>query len=239
LKNLKNTVLISAHRAGAGDQSEREGTLRAVREAVARHVDYVEFDLQRRADGSLAVAHDDDGRPDPVRPAELVALLPPARAHIDLKFCTPGGKAEIDAVRQVLAGLGPGPHLVTTGRVASARALRDWADAGGADLLVGISIGGSVTGLPLKDKIRTRLGELFCGDRVRESRADVLAAHQVLAMLTLRRLARRLERKLMVWTPDHPLLLRYWLAPGRVWMVTTDHTARAIEIRGRFKGGRI
>jgi glycerophosphoryl diester phosphodiesterase len=232
-------VLISAHRGGAGHERTDENTLVAVERAVADGVDYVELDVQRRADGSLVVLHDDDGRPDPVRFDDVVAALEPARAHLDLKFGSADGRLEIDAVRRALAVLGPGPHVATTGRVRTARALRTWADAEGADLRVGLSIGSTVAGLPLREQARRRWAELFPGKRVAASAADVIAAHHALAFLTLRRLARRRGLDLLVWTPDHPLLLWHWLRPGRAWLVTTNHPVRALRLRARREAGRL
>ena len=43
--------------------------------------------------------------------------------------------------------------------------------------------------------------------------------------------ARRARLPLLVWTVDHPLLLRYWLRPGRAWMVTTNRPELALSIR--------
>ena len=233
-------VLISAHRGGAGHETANENTLAAVEQAVAEGVDYVELDIQRLADGSLVVLHDDPESgvvvPDPAGFEKLLSALRPACAHLDLKFGTPDGQAEIEAVRRALAVLGPGPHVVTTGRVRTARALRAWADESGNGLRVGISVGGSVAGLPLREQLRRRWAELFPWPKVEASRADVIAAHHALAFLTLRRLARRRGLSLLVWTPDHPLLLRYWLRPGRAWLVTTNHPAWAIGLRGRSEG---
>jgi glycerophosphoryl diester phosphodiesterase len=229
-------VLISAHRGGAGAETADENTLHVVQQAVAEGVEYVELDVQRRVDGSLVVLHFDDGRPDPTRFDDIVTALGTARAHLDLKFGSPDGTAEIEAVRRALDVLGPGPHVATTGRVDSARALRLWADAEGVDLKVGISVGGTVAGLPLADQVRRRWAELFPLATVTASGADVIAAHHALAFLTLRRLARRRGLDLLVWTPDHPLLLRYWLRPGRAWLVTTNHPARALRIRARREG---
>lgn len=239
----RHRVLISAHRGGAGHETANENTLVAVEQAVAEGVDYVELDIQRRADGTLVVLHDDPESgavvPDPVRYDDLLAALGPARAHLDLKLRSPDGRAEIDAVRRALDVLGPGPHVVTTGRVRTARALRAWADAEGADLKVGLSIGGTVAGLALREQVRRRCAELFPWAKVAASGADVIAAHHALALLTLRRLARRRGLDLLVWTPDHPLLLRYWLRPGRAWLVTTNHPARALAIRDRREAARM
>jgi glycerophosphoryl diester phosphodiesterase len=239
-RRIRHRVLISAHRGGAGHEVANENTLTAIEQAVAEGVDYVELDVQRRADGSLVVLHDDPESgtvtPDPVGYEELLAAVRPARAHLDLKFGSPDGRAEVEAVRKALAVLGPGPHVATTGRIRTARALRAWADAESVDLKVGISIGGSVAGLRPLEQARRRWAELFPSAKVAASGADVIAAHYLLAFLTLRRLARRRGLDLLVWTPDHPALLRYWLRPGRAWLVTTNHPGRALAIRARLEG---
>jgi glycerophosphoryl diester phosphodiesterase len=236
-------VLISAHRGGAGYETSNENTLAAVEQAVAEGVEYVELDVRRRADGSLVVMHDDPDSGtvtiEPVPYEDLLGALGPAHAHLDLKRASADGRREIDAIRRALEILGPGPHVATTGRVSTARALRAWATAEGIDLRVGLSIGGGVAGLPLREQVRRRWIELFPSAKLAESNADVIAAHHVLALLTLRRLARRRGLGLLVWTPDHPLLLRYWLRPGRAWLVTTNHPARALRIRARLDAGRI
>ena len=79
------------------------------------------------------------------------------------------------------------PVCILTRR--TARALRTWADAEGIDLKVGISIGGSVAGLPLTEQFRRRWAELFPRAQIDASGADVVAAHHALAFLTLRRFA--------------------------------------------------
>jgi glycerophosphoryl diester phosphodiesterase len=243
MTNRSNRVLISAHRGGAGHEIGNENSLVAVEQAVALGVDYIELDVRRRRDGSFVVMHDDPdvGTPtiDPVPYDTLLAALGSVRAHLDLKIVTPDGSGEMAAVRRALELLGPGPHVVTTGRVRTAQALRRWADAEGVDLRIGLSIGGTVAGLPLREQVRRRWAELFPGRRLAESGADVIAAHHALAFLTLRRLARRKRLGLLVWTPDHPLLLRYWLRPGRAWLVTTNHPGRALQIRDREATGRM
>ncbi|GAB7006042.1 hypothetical protein JCM18899A_35150 [Nocardioides sp. AN3] len=240
---MPRRVLISAHRGGAGYESANENTLAAVEKAVAEGVEYVEIDVRRRPDGTVIVLHDDPDSGtmtvDPVHYDDLLPALRPACAHLDLKAASRDGRAEIDVVRRALAVLGPGPHVATTGRVSTARALRAWADAERVDLKIGLSIGGTFPGRPWREQVRRHWDQLFPSPRLEESGADVIAAHHALAFITLRRLARRRGLELLVWTPDNPALLWYWLRPGRAWLVTTNHPARAIAIRARREAGRI
>ena len=229
----RRIVQVSAHRCGAGEDAASENSLHALERSLALGAEYVEFDLQRREDGSLVVLHDDDGRVEVLRyEAMLAALAGRSLAHVDLKFGSPGGVHELAALQQAVAILGDGPHVVTTGRVRTARALRQWADDEGLALLVGLSIGSSVAGLPWREQLRRRRAELFPRERLLASRADVVVAHHVLALLTLRRLARRLGLELLVWTADSPLLLAWWMRPGAAWLVTTNHPGRALTLRG-------
>lgn len=225
-------VLISAHRCGAGDDLESENTLHALEAALDLGVDYVEFDVRRRSDGSLVIQHDHDEAADVPSYAEmLTAIGDRAGAHIDLKFGTPDGSAEVEAIKLARELLG-GPIVVTSGRGASCRALRRWRDGEGVeDVLVGYSIGSGVRGLKWRQKYRHIRGELFPVERVTSSHADVLVAQHVLAAATLKRLARRLDMRLLVWTVDDLPLLRWWTTPGQAWMVTTNYPARALALR--------
>ena len=91
-----------------------------------------------------------------------------ARAHIDLKFTSPdeayadpGSTHEVAAVRRALEVLGTGYLLVTTNEDKAVRAVRDWADAEGHELLVGLSLGRSVRGLPWWKQVQVRVSELL------------------------------------------------------------------------------
>ncbi|WGL50851.1 glycerophosphodiester phosphodiesterase [Nocardioides sp. BP30] len=230
-------ALISAHRCGAGDTepgSSRAGEngLHALEHAVALGVDYVEFDVRQLADGRLVVTHD---APDETAGIELLPyeavlerLAGRSAAHIDLK----GAGHELEAARTALRHLDGGRILITTGSVAGARRLRDWADEHCRALRVGLSTGTSLSGLSPWAAALSLRRQLFPWHRYAAARADVLCAHHVLASLTLRRLARRRGLDLLVWTVDDRRLLRWWLRPGRAWMVTTNYPARALEFRG-------
>ena len=223
-------------------------------------MDYVEFDVQRCNDGTFVVAHDswvavgDHHLP-------VASLTPPqlevlagivvryddvlarlagrARAHIDLKFTSPdeayadpGSTYEVAAVRRALEVLGTGYLLVTTHEDKAVRAVRDWADAEGHDLLVGLSLGRSVRGLPWLEAGARSASRSCCRTlRYQESRANLVVAQHVLARLGVAAFARRRHLPLVVWTVDSEDSLRYWLRPGRAWLVTTNQPGLALQVR--------
>jgi glycerophosphoryl diester phosphodiesterase len=256
-------VLVSAHRCGAGDADALENSLAALEHALAIGADFVEFDVQRCRDGALVVAHDDWVRSGDDRVpiadltlAELTGLTrhqapvlryeqvldalagSAARAHVDLKFTSPGAAyADPASTREVVATalavdrLGAGNVIVTTLHDRAVRALRDWSDEHELGLLVGLSLGRSVAGLPWHRQLRIRLSELLPRLRYLESRANLVVANHALARAGVARFARRRGLPLLVWTVDTPGALRYWMHPGRAWLVTTNHPRTALEIR--------
>lgn len=214
-------TLVSAHRClTRGD----------IEAAIALGADYVEIDVQRTADGSLVVHHD----PIDVAPADvlqydaaLALLAGRVRLHLDLKF--QGG--EVGAVELAVERLGTDSMLVTTGHDDGVRAVRDWADATGHPVMVGLSLGRGVPGFALWQLVKVRASELWPGLRYRHSRANIVVAHHWLARLRVRRFARRHGMPLLVWTVDTPRALAYWMRPGRAWLVTTNEPAVALALR--------
>lgn len=254
-------VLVSAHRAGWGGDAARENTRGTIERAAASGVDYVELDVRRLGDGSLLLSHDAwvrcDGHRLPLERLtreELRAAAPSVLlleeglallaghvgAHLDLKLSGAGPQevrsAAVQAAALAVECLGPDAVLVTTGRVDAARAVRDWAVAQGLVVPLALSVGGSVAGRPLRARLRMRWEQLFPGRRLDRSGADALAANHWLALVGLARLARRAGLPLLVWTVDHPRLLRHWLRPGRAWMVTTNRPDLALSIRDAMIG---
>ena len=132
-------TLVSAHRCLTSADIER---------AIALGADFVEFDVQRCADGTLVLHHDavDVAPPAALGYAEALDLLAGrARAHLDLKF--KGG--EVPVVAQAVQRLGTDHLLVTTLEDEGVRTVREWAVAEGHDLLVGLSLGRGVRDLSL------------------------------------------------------------------------------------------
>jgi len=214
-------TLVSAHRCLTASDIEA---------AIAMGADYVEIDVQRCADGSLVLLHDPVDVPPPgtLRYADALDLLAGrTRLHLDLKVH--GG--EVPIVEQAVARLGTDALLVTTLDDDGVRAVRDWADAEGHDLLVGLSLGRGLRDIPVVHAIRVRLTELFPAVRYRRSGANLAVAHHWLARLHVRRFARRHGFPLLVWTVDTEDSLRYWLKPGRAWLVTTNNPEVALRLR--------
>jgi glycerophosphoryl diester phosphodiesterase len=215
-------TLISAHRCL---------TTADIEAAIAMGAEYVEIDVQRCADGSLVLLHDpvDVAPPGTLGYADALELLAGrARLHLDLKVH--GG--EVPIVEQAVARLGADALLVTTLDDDGVRAVRDWADAEGHDLLVGLSLGRGLRDIPVLHAIRVRYTELFPAVRYRRSGANLAVAHHWLARLHVRRFARRHRFPLLVWTVDTEDSLRYWLKPGRAWLVTTNNPEVALRLRG-------
>jgi glycerophosphoryl diester phosphodiesterase len=194
-------------------------------------VDYVELDVRQLPDGTFVVAHD-EGDPHAVPYAEvLTRLAGRTGAHVDLKLVSDDGSVEVEAARRTVAVLDPGAVVVTTESVVGVRAVREWADAEGIDLRVGLSVGRPVHRLPFHGQVRVRVAELL-SPGVRDSRANVVVARHTLARLGMAWLARRRGLPLLVWTVDGERSLRYWLRPGRAWMLATNEPELAMRLRG-------
>ncbi len=255
----REPVLISAHRFGAGSNRTMENSLPALDRSLELGVDYVEFDVQRCNDGSFVVAHDshiivgDHHLPiSSLTPAQVAVLAGTvvgyddvlaritgrAKAHIDLKFtspdeayASPGDTHEVAVVRRAVDILGEAGLIVTSQDDRTVRAVREWADAEGHHLLVGLSLGRSVRRLPWPEKVRVRVSELRPRHRFTESRANLVVAKHTLARLGVAAFARRRRLPLLVWTVDSEDALRYWLRPGRAWLVTTNEPGLAMKVR--------
>lgn len=244
--------------AGADDRS-LENTLEGIAHATAVGADYVEFDVRRCSDGIFVISHDPEVEtsgehstikrmtwadlhekaPTMLRVSDFLTALGPTGvgAHVDMKFATPqherdaGHLWEIELLEILVAYLDPGRIIMTTGNGAASDAMRDWIAARDLPILVGLSIGASVGGLPWREAARSLIGQLFPRQRFEASRADAVAAHYALAMARLSRWTARIGVPLLVWTVDSPRLQRRLLRDHRVWMITTNWPARAIALR--------
>lgn len=252
--------MISAHRSGAGTGQSAENGLETLKSAAELDCEFVEFDVQRCADGVFVLRHDgfvddvDGGRlaVSDISYAELVALDGPtatmrealqslsgrSRAHVDLKFVSdpdaysePAQTFEVQATMEILSLLEVTDCVVTTLEDRSVRAVRAWSRANAPGLLVGLSLGRDTAGLPRLRSATIRTSELFGELRLLNCDANLVVADQRLAKKRLAKVAQRLDLPLLVWTVDDPEDLRYWIEDSRAWLVTTNFPERALDIR--------
>lgn len=230
LSRHHDPVLVSAHRCLTRD---------AIEAAVELGVDYVEFDVQRCADGSLVLHHDpvDVAPPGVVTYDEALGLLAGrSRVHLDLKFT---GDGVVEATAEAVRRLGTDHLVVTTLDDRSVAAVRAWSDAHAPALLVGLSLGRGIRGFPVWRQIKVRASEVWPHVRYRHSRANVVVAHHTLARFAVARFARHRGLPLLVWTVDTEPSLRYWTRSGRAWLVTTNNPDIALRLRVRRRPDRI
>jgi glycerophosphoryl diester phosphodiesterase len=219
------SVLVSAHRGGAGDDGV-QNSLEAVEAAIDLGCDFVEVDLRRDRHARLVVSHDAPG--DDSAPFDAVVDLVAGRAglHLDLKI-TEGALEVVDAV---VDRIGVGNLVVTSADDGLVRALVTRAEERGSGLLVGLSTSRRPAAGRI-DRWWTHVASWFPRTRMRLSGATVVASHHVLARRWLRTWARRRGLPLLVWTVDDPVALGFWVNDPDTWMVTTNHPARALEAR--------
>jgi glycerophosphoryl diester phosphodiesterase len=261
------TVLVSAHRGGCGRDPRVENTWAAFQAAVRMPCEYIEFDVQRTADGAYVIHHDhcvtingrrvrveqisadtlDTAVGRRVRLTEVLDLLREhdKKAHLDLKFtspaaayATPAATFEVEVARIVADNLPDGAFVFTTVEDKSVRALRDWADQAGVPMLCGLTVGRRLHGLGLWSAVATRFGEVFPGPRIRRSRANLVVAQRHLARFRLLSWAHKRGLPVLVWTVDNQTELRRLLADERVWLVTSNRPMDAVALRWARLGGR-
>lgn len=261
---VASRVLVSAHRGVVADAPGVENTRAGIERAVATGAEYVELDVRRCGDGTLVLSHDAEvlleGSPRRVAHLSydefaaaapgalcfeeaLAVLAGRAGVHLDLKlrspdaaYASPEETREVAATELAVGLAGVGNVVVTTGNVRAVRAVRQWSRDRGTDVRVGLTVGGSVAGRPLRQQVRMRWSELFPAPRFAGSGADLVVANHWLALGGVARFARGAGLPLLVWTVDHPVLLRYWMHPGRAWMVTTNRPELALSLRDSAGG---
>jgi glycerophosphoryl diester phosphodiesterase len=245
--------------AELGTVAGHEDPLAGIVHSAQVGADFCEFDVRRCADGTFVISHDADGGTgdDSVVIGDLTwpqlhqrapgvctldALLEALAttglgAHVDIKFRTPAKAAaageswERDLVEQLTDRLPPHQIVFTSGRRETTTTLRGWLGERELPSVVALSIGGSVRGMSWRNACRRRWSELFPVHRLKASEADAVAAHFALAMIRLARWTTHIGVPLLVWTVDKPWLQRRFMHDRRIWMVTTNHPARAVSFR--------
>ena len=159
------------------------------------------------------------------------------KAHIDFKFASPWPlnlppwvSFEEEAAEIALRVMVEPESFILTSLVdESVRLLRDWADLRAPGTLVGLSLGLGEWRLGLIGQIKLRASELFPARRLERCRANLVVVQHRLADVRVLRWAARKKLPVLVWTVDEPRKLRRFLDDGRVWMVTSNHPARAVD----------
>ena len=212
------------------------------RQAIALGVDYVEFDVRRTRDRMTVVHHDDwtkSGRAfrdfaygdltDELGSEALTLdeLLDVAaghvRLHLDLK--EPGYEAEIV---KVMLDRCPVDEFVITSGVEEIRAIKERFP----HVRAGLSIGDDLSRVAPWLKVRHRLSELFPRRRIERSRADLIAVHRDLAVLSALRYSDRHHIPAWVWTVDDEPSIARFLADRRVAGLITNRPDIAVRLRG-------
>ena len=245
-------VQISAH---ADQRVHAEvGPLPGYRDALTARADYVEFDIRRTADAELVAFHDTRTRQGPLvsrlgyaqlcdlvgrevpKVADVLAVIKGrARAHLDLKETG----AEDQLVRLALDLLGPGEFVITSPEDASVAAIRRrFPAADEVPVALTLRAGRLMPGPGGIGALPTRLSELRPWSRLRACGADWVAVDHRLALAGIVRQCRRRHLKVMVWTVNNDLELRYWLSRPGVDVLVTDRPARAVALRGQARPAR-
>jgi glycerophosphoryl diester phosphodiesterase len=231
--------LISAHQGGR----VMEGVSAAdrYRQAIALGVDYVEFDVRRTRDGMTVIHHDDWTKSGRVfrdfaysdltdelgsEALTLDELLDVAAGHVGLHLDLkePGYEAEIV---KVMLDRCPIEEFVITSGVEEIRTIKE----GFPQVRAGLSIGDDLTSVAPWLRVRHRLSELFPRRRIERSRADFIAVHQDLAVLSALRYCDRHGVPAWVWTVDDERSIARFLADRRVTTLITNRPDIALRLR--------
>jgi glycerophosphoryl diester phosphodiesterase len=231
--------LISAHQGGR----VMEGVSGAdrYRQAIALGVDYVEFDVRRTRDGMTVIHHDDWTKSGRVfrdfaysdltdelgsEALTLDELLDVAAGHVGLHLDLkePGYEAEIV---EVLLDRCPVEEFVITSGVEEIRTIKERFP----QVRAGLSIGDDLTSVAPWLRVRHRLTELFPRRRIERSRADFIAVHQDLAVLSALRYCDRHGVPAWVWTVDDERSIARFLADRRVTTLITNRPDIALRLR--------
>ncbi|MEP9384764.1 glycerophosphodiester phosphodiesterase [Nocardioides sp. KR10-350] len=156
-------------------------------------------------------------------------------AHIDFKFSSPWPlnlppwtSYEEEAAEIALRVMEDPTSFILTSLVdESVRLLRDWADVRSPGTLVGLSLGLGEWRLGLIRQVKLRASEVFPARRLERCRANLVVVQHRLADVRVLRWAARKKIPVLVWTVDEPRKLKRFMQDQRVWMVTSNHPARA------------
>lgn len=243
--------LISAHRGGAltpAEQNRRETFERAAQ----GDADALEFDVHVTRDGVFVLNHDEtttgpDGSmcrisdvtfdeikrvdADIMTMRDILGIIKAHDkfAHVDFKFTG----AEASAMSEITAILPQEQFIITTLEASSLRAIRQ-----SAQTYRSSQLGLSIKAYPQAAMLHPAPARAVARARLAYSCADTVVANQHAARFILADLAVSTDRRLLIWTPDDDDDLREWLSDERVWMLTSNRTERALELRSELNSAR-
>ncbi len=207
-----SSFLIIAHRGAS--KAERENTLEAFEAAVAMGADGIEFDVRRTIDGAFVVHHDPtiDGASSPLceqtyddadkaasaagfHLPTLEETLSVCRGRIALDIELKEEGYERDVVPFIRGRVDVGDVVITSFNDVSVRETKSLWPEVRAGLILGVEPPVSLT---------VRLSELYPLKRLRECRADFVAAHFRLLKFGFVRRLRSAGYPVWCWTVDDP-----------------------------------
>lgn len=219
------TPIIVGHRGSS--EGVTPNTVAAFKKAVEAGVDMVEVDIHRAKDGVMVVSHE--------LPAihreislieEIVHLASKHKTKIMLDLKEPGYEA--DFIKLVLKHLKPNQFVVSTLEDESVKAINDM----GLGINVGLSLGRHKP----KNKLRTRLSEVFPIKRAKRCGAKFLSANYKLVRFGVLKRAQRAELPVYVWTvDDHDHIIRV-LKDKRVEGLITNRPTLAVKLKQALEG---
>jgi len=232
--------MVAAHRGVATGAAEN--TIEAYLNAISVGADMVEFDVRRTKDGVTVIFHDDrtaSGRDvrglaytDMAGEVGLEALtldelleVAAGRVGLHLDLKEPG--YEMAIVRTVLDRCAADEFVITSG-VEEIRTIKE----AFPQVRGGLSIGDDLVGVAPWLKVRERLRELFPRRRIERSRADFVAVHRHLALLSALRYCEREHIPAWVWTVDDERSIARFIADPRVSALITNRPDMAVRLRG-------
>jgi glycerophosphoryl diester phosphodiesterase len=240
-----HTVFISAHRGNCGTPGLP--IAESCRRAIDLNVDYVEFDVRKTKDGTYVIWHDED-TPSKKRVCDLSheeyssevgdqaltvpQLLMMAKGKVGLHLDLKETGYEDEIVRLALSLCASDELAITTLEDSSVRVIKErFPSKDFPTLKVGLSLGRDLRGASFFKTLRVRLSELFPGRRLRNSRADFVAAHHLLATITVLRYCTRKRIPVWVWTVDDELDMKRFLNDPGITTLITNKPEVAMSLR--------
>lgn len=235
MKFVKQT--ITAHRGAS--KVAHENTIEAFQKAIELHADAIELDVRKTTDQAIIVHHDDHIDGQHIHSLTYLQLnqLAKAKGYLIptledvLKFCQ--GKIFMDIeikemgyedeiIQLVQKYLTPDAFFFRTFEDASIRRIKKINSQLKVGLLLGVE----------KPKYGwiTRLSELFPIWRIIRTRCDFVSPYYRLVRFGYVKRMHLIQKPVLVWTVNDPLLMKHLLKIKKVDGIVTDDPSLGIEI---------